>query len=710
MAENVDSPTEAAPVVDAPTEAAPAKAEPFIVGLRLADVTVVQMSGVDLPYMVADTPYLSLFEVTGLKERGKKSDVPHPMVVAEALAGIAPTAFSLEAGQSITAVNPTRRGLLMSATRELATFADSIKATLDEAGFRVADYPLALLLGNAPIGDVKAQRGKDIQFTGEIVLVGIGGGVVDVNKAEAAVDADAPADDAEPADAPATDNIVAGAFAAPTISLADIDIDPANTAPWEGLIALEGVETGDGRFLNEDALTWRDLPLPLMMMTENPVAGTGHDGAKLVGRIDKIERRGKELHAAGVIDLGSAEGAEAFRLMDAGMMKGVSADIDSVAWDAESADPLEALLGGEGQQRVAAGRVMGATLCVFPALSECSCWLVDGESTIDTADDPEALAASAGGFPSRIVWYTPLGDDGALVASAGYPVEPPAAWFSDPAFVGPTALTVSKDGEVKGHVAVFGSCHIGFGGGRCTEVPRSYTNYAGFLTASVLTAEGALVKTGQLTVDTVHPDLKLQASDAQSFYAHSGSGAADVAAGEDQFGIWIHGSLRPDCTANQVRALRGSDMSPDWRTIQANGRKYPREMCALLAVNNSGFKALPALVASAGSDAGDWIMPGKTAARIVDGEVEALVASSMIAGENMLEAVMDEVAEMRTQLGKVTGFLRPAMVTRAREQAVQLGGSKDRHPAARTPKPVDELRQARVKMARAKALRLSTRK
>ena len=229
------------------------------------------------------------------------------------------------------------------------------------------------------------------------------------------------------------------------------------------------------------------------------------------------------------------------------------------------------------------------------------------------------------------------------------------------------------------------------------QVPKSATKYSAFLTGTVLTAEGVEVRTGPLTMDTVHPDLKKAASDAQAFYAHTGSAVADVAIGEDKYGIWIHGAMRPGVTAEQVRALRASDISPDWRTV--NGK--PRELCALLAVNNSGFK-MPALVASAGGE--DFVMPGRNTARIEDGELVALVAVSGISGENMLESAMDRIDQLESMVARLTAHAKPDMQAKARERALALVSAKERHPAGEPKK--DDFASTRQKLAKARALRL----
>lgn len=397
-------------------------------------------------------------------------------------------------------------------------------------------------------------------------------------------------------------------------------LERGDMIPWEGTIVIEGIPSGDSRTIELGALTWRDLPLPLMAMFENPVGGDGHDGAMLAGRIDAIERRdGGELFASGFIDPTSPGGPTLVKALDHSLMRGVSVDLDSVQF-------VDGGSRGAGKRVITSGRVSGATATPFQAFMEATIGLSIAQDTT------EAMAAAGTTRVTAKVW-TPIDPLAALVASGGIPVAPPAEWFAKPAFDKLTPLTITPSGRVFGHVAAFGTCHIAFG--RCTPVPRSNTNYAGFRNGHVLTAEGTIVRTGPLVMDTVHPDLQKMASDAQAFYADTGCAVADVVPYEDQFGILIAGAVRPTATPEQIRALRGSDISPDWRTI--NG--YRRECCAMLAVNNSGFKVPQTLVASAGTM---FVEPGEARAFIGDdGEVLALVASAA----TITETAMDETED-----------------------------------------------------------------
>lgn len=519
---------------------------------------------------------------------------------------------------------------------------------------------------------------------------------------------------------------------------------------WEGVLVIEGLPSGDGRMILEGALEWRELPLPLMVMFRNPDSGAGgHAGAELAGRIDSLERReGGVIWGAGKLDLESAAGAEAARLMAGKFMRGVSVDLDNVIVDFENTPPDDAeiediLTFDPGMMLVSSGRVMGATMTVFPAFQEaqivllssatgagfadepCNCGAKAFGGMIDTqatpaadgdkpcpcegeegceCDEDDALVASAGspldGAQVRI--WTPYDEtSGALVASAGattglppVPHTPPAAWFERRDLAGPTKLRVTGDGQVYGHVAVWGTCHIGFGD-RCVPVPRTGNDYADFRGGSTLTQEGRLINTGPLLVDTVHPDLRMRASDAMAFYAHTGCAVADVAVYEDKYGIQVAGACRSGVTYDQMRAMRGSDVSPDWRPMRQYGGR--REVVAMLFVNNSGFKVrdhqsdgheLPALVASAGVDVKTLVaeglrghvQPGKVAAQIdlSDGSVGAMVGGRRPSGGGRDQAMATLLAMIRRQQAQIDELAAQVRPIRRRHAAARFSSGRTR--------------------------------
>lgn len=174
---------------------------------------------------------------------------------------------------------------------------------------------------------------------------------------------------------------------------------------------------------------------------------------------------------------------------------------------------------------------------------------------------------------------------------AGAPVTPPTEWFDNPGLDHPTPLTVTADGRVYGHIAAWDIRHIGLPGN--ITPPKSRSGYAFFHTGVVATAGGADVPVGQLTLAGGHAPLSADASAAVRHYDDTASAVADVHAGEDEHGIWVAGALRPTATPEQVRALRASAPSGDWRPINGG-----LELVAVCQVNVPGFPIARARVAS----------------------------------------------------------------------------------------------------------------
>ena len=380
------------------------------------------------------------------------------------------------------------------------------------------------------------------------------------------------------------------------------DASPAADGRWEGVIAREGEMTGDGRLIEDGALRWDDLPIPLRVAFKDV---GGHDGAEVCGRIETVERRGDgDIYATGTFDLGSAVGSEAFRQVSEQMSNGVSIDTDDVTFRimakadmpeadvADSGNDGETEADPEGRVKVAAmsssdelmviesARLRAATLVAVPAFATARVYAAgQAPSTSETSDRGENV--DSGAEMARSADADPLSRDS--LTAAAIPTAPPEAWFKDPALTGPTALVVEDDGRVYGHIAAWGTCHIGQVG-KCVEPPTSASNYAYFRTGALQTAEGTSVAVGHLTMGTGHAGPRDSANAAAEHYDNTGTVFADVAAGEDAYGIWVAGSLRPGITPEQVRVARSAPISGDWRTIRGS-----LELVGALAVNVPGF-------------------------------------------------------------------------------------------------------------------------
>lgn len=208
---------------------------------------------------------------------------------------------------------------------------------------------------------------------------------------------------------------------ATTPSLLAAAVEAIEGPAWHGVLAPEGVTTGDRRKFGVDSLRWRELPLPLMWQMET---AQGHDGAVLVGRIDEITREYQDdgttlLPGRGVFDI-SPYAAEAARLIDSKMMRGVSVDVDDATFHFENLEGItlsseDLVAGDDVVQAIDDGRISGATLCTIPAFEEAFVALLsdlslaasaapDGSGTshgwitLDPSPEADALVASAGTF------------------------------------------------------------------------------------------------------------------------------------------------------------------------------------------------------------------------------------------------------------------------------------------------------------------------
>lgn len=169
-------------------------------------------------------------------------------------------------------------------------------------------------------------------------------------------------------------------------------------------------------------------------------------------------------------------------------------------------------------------------------------------------------------------------------AAAGMaPEVPPADWFTTPEADRPTPLTITADGQVFGHAALWNTCHTGIPG-RCTTPPRSPSGYRFFHLGATETDDGGTVSTGKITFGAGHAPLTASRSGTAAHYDNTAHAGADVVARDGKHGIWVAGALRPGLAARAVKTLRAAALSGDWRSV--NGAL---ELIGLLAVNVPGF-------------------------------------------------------------------------------------------------------------------------
>lgn len=227
----------------------------------------------------------------------------------------------------------------------------------------------------------------------------------------------------------------------------------------------------------------------------------------------------------------------------------------------------------------------------------------------------------------------------------------PLAWFQNPGLEGPTALTVTEDGQIFGHLAIFGTCHIGFDG-VCTDVPKSATDYAYFRTGMVRTADGD-VYTGNISMGGGHAGHGLKWRAAAEHYDSTSSVIADVACGDDEHGVWVAGAVRAGVTDEQIAELLASGgLSGDWREVRRGSNEL--ELVAALAVNVGGFPVPRMQIAASGGHVTALVAAGvitqddDPVTDLVDAVVARLDArAESIAATARLDALRDKEAQKR---------------------------------------------------------------
>jgi hypothetical protein len=362
------------------------------------------------------------------------------------------------------------------------------------------------------------------------------------------------------------------------------DIGGENTAPWRGPLTVEGIETGDGREFDTGALTWADLPLPLRWNKEDSHGGEPHTVAVNVGRIDRIWREDSGLiMGEGLLDLSDEDGRRVHSKIEGKFLRGVSVDVDSVK-DADmeliyadtepngedEPDPFAQLFASPEKVVFHKGRIRAATLVDIPAFAEAYIALLGEDGAVVAGGEPIGALRASASVHER-------------TTSVEAPDRPPVDWFANPDLSVPTGITVTPEGRVYGHAALWGTCHIGQAG-LCVTPPRE-DSHPYFMTGNVWTEDGGSASVGQITVGTGHAPINAGYRAASDHYDNTGAAVADVAVGNDGHGIWVAGAIRPGASPERVHELRAAgQVSGDWRRIGGQLR-----LVGLLAVNVPGF-------------------------------------------------------------------------------------------------------------------------
>ena len=338
---------------------------------------------------------------------------------------------------------------------------------------------------------------------------------------------------------------------------------------YRAMLAPEGIETSDGRFIQEGALTWRDGRLPLTWTDQE----MGHETAFHVGNLENLRKETIDGVVWVVADVDwdtDDEAVEARRLVDEDRLRGVSIHLAEA--DADLDCPDDDTVGMEGcLLTVSRGVIGAATIVTIPAFE-------DAQIEAVTNEEPDAAA----------------------VAASASLYSPPRTWFDDPGLSEPTFTTITEEGRIYGHVTPpqetdgQPSCHLGFPF-TCVQPPMGNVDFEEFHGhARVHTEDGALLPVGVLTFGGGHApsDRPLTPEQAMAHYDSTSTVGGYVRAGEDEYGTWIAGALAPGLTQAEIENLRRLSLSGDWRP-----RGGTFVFAAALAVPVPGF-SIKARVAS----------------------------------------------------------------------------------------------------------------
>ncbi len=273
-------------------------------------------------------------------------------------------------------------------------------------------------------------------------------------------------------------------------------------------------------------------------------------------------------------------------------------------------------------------------------------------------------------------WVGMIKHEGSALVASSFPVKPPKSWFENPKLRELTPMTIDGAGRVYGHIAGWRTNHIGMSAG--VKPPRSKSGYAFFQTGALETGEGEMINVGQITLTGGHAPIEASVADAVAHYDNPEAAVMDVTAGEDRHGIWVAGALRPDVTDSQLRALRASSVSGDWRPI--NGRL---ELVAVCSVNCPGFPIPRARVASgvpvALVAAGTGAIVDKIIQNLANEQADKSLVASMHSLNSRIERLetilLASVTEKEQAAAKTSPAPRAARPRRRAPQATQASST-----------------------------------
>lgn len=352
---------------------------------------------------------------------------------------------------------------------------------------------------------------------------------------------------------------------------AAVAAEPGNPPPgfyvpvvFDQLLLLDE-RTRDGRLIGSENFEPFDLPRSIKAQFK---ATVGHDNADIVGRLDEVTVNADGVPSGSGWLLDDEFGRRAAFLIKTKAFRGNSVDLSVKEKDISVSvtEDADGFLSFEVDYHNA--RLAATTLVAEPAFENAGARIPDGWEVAGAEELTAPVLASAT-EPEPAFCFNVISERPKM----------PSERFANPNFTELTPLFVDTDDHVFGHLASWEHEHQNLR----IIAPHSKTNYAYYANRSVETVDG-FVATGPLVIDGNHADVSLGYSEAVDHYANTCAAWGDVCVGEDEFGIWFSGSVRPGTKAETVYAGRASGISGDWRWIGAG-----HELIASLSVNTPAF-------------------------------------------------------------------------------------------------------------------------
>lgn len=363
-------------------------------------------------------------------------------------------------------------------------------------------------------------------------------------------------------------------------------------------LAPVNVPSDDGRVI-VDTLGWREPPLPFMASDSE----MGHGDAIHVGTltdfatetIDDVQWVTATLEYDNdddAVEFERLANDQGFRFVSIHLSRARWAPVirnDDGTWTELTPDNIDDMIDDRGVEIMDDvydgffdAEIGMATQVGMPAFADAAIDVGAGQPTAgnDSDDDDDTDDEMSGDT---------------LVASMNL-ARPPAEWFADPELDGPTGVTVTDDGRVFGHLALWNTCHTGYRG-QCVTVPDN-PDYSLFMQCAVTDDAGTEHRVGPLVVDEGHAPVEWSVPRAMTHYSSTALVAAYVTVGHDEHGVWVAGAVSPNATDGMIETLRRHPLSGDWRTTDTG--EYA--LIAAVSVNAPGFAVRPRVMVAAGAD------------------------------------------------------------------------------------------------------------